>query len=233
MEQIVSAVEQIVSECSNGECSIVYSWVPQNLLAFKTTEANFSTSTTEDCAFWVSFELGDLIFLFSLALFMIIPGWDYSVTHCVGTYALFIVIGSCLLLLLPIFPQPVTHLVKVSWDALEEVLTSAVITMCVNECLSLFQLNTTNECVCLPGTTGHNCTEGKSQICTANSVDYCLLNADCRIRLSVSVFITKNTWHILRKIIMIYMHMCNTYTMAKVAGTILHSWKLKMFSYRK
>ena len=176
-------MEQIVSECGNGECCIVYSWVPQNLLALKTTEANFSTSTTEDCAFCVSFELGDLIFLFSLALFMIIPGWDYSVTHCVGTCALFIITGSCLLLLQHIFPQPVTHLaVKVSWDALEEVLTSAVITVAY-VCLSLYSL------------------------------------------LKYVAYFTENNHDISR--------MCNTYTMAKVAGTILHSWKLKMFSYRK
>ena len=35
--------------------------------------------------------------------------------------------------------------------------------MCVEECPSSFQPNTANEC-CPPGTTGHNCTDGESNI---------------------------------------------------------------------
>ena len=35
--------------------------------------------------------------------------------------------------------------------------------MCVEECPSPFQPNTANEC-CPPGTTGHNCTDGESNI---------------------------------------------------------------------
>ena len=51
-----------------------------------------------------------------------------SLTVLVSHVQYFIITGSCLLLLQHIFPQPVTHVaVKVSWDALEEMLRSAVI----------------------------------------------------------------------------------------------------------
>ena len=38
--------------------------------------------------------------------------------------------------------------------------------MCVDECLSPFQPNTANECVCPVGTTGYNCSEGESWLKT-------------------------------------------------------------------
>ena len=71
-----TAVEQIESECVNG----VWSNTVQGSTEFtrsQTPEANFSTSTREDCAFCVSPEL-DVEAGLSLS--------PDSVTHCVGEY---------------------------------------------------------------------------------------------------------------------------------------------------
>ena len=71
-----TAVEQIESECDNG----VWSNVVQGSAEFirsQTPEANFSTSTRQDCVFCVSPELDVEVELhFS----------PDSVTHCVGDY---------------------------------------------------------------------------------------------------------------------------------------------------
>ena len=69
-----TAVEQIESECSNGEWSNTVRSSTE-FTRSTTTEASFSTSTRQDCAFCVSPELGDVLSLTT-----------DSVTHCVGEY---------------------------------------------------------------------------------------------------------------------------------------------------
>ena len=71
-----TVVEQIESECSNGEWSNVVRGSPE-FTRSQTTEASVSTSTREDCAFCVSPEL-DVEAMLSLS--------PDSVTHCVGEY---------------------------------------------------------------------------------------------------------------------------------------------------
>ena len=123
-----NAVEQIEAECDDGTWSNEVEG-STDFTRSPTPEANFSTSTRQDCAFCVSFELdkeSELPF----------QSPD-NVTHCVGESlntcmcTISIITENCWC----IFPQPVTHLaVKVSWDALEQVLVIAVtstITPCV------------------------------------------------------------------------------------------------------
>ena len=69
-----TALEQIESECVNGMWSNTVQGSPE-FTRSQTTEASFSTSTREDCAFCVSPELDDEAGL-SLS--------PDSVTHCVG-----------------------------------------------------------------------------------------------------------------------------------------------------
>ena len=69
-----TAVELIESECDNGVWSNTVHGSPEHTRS-QTTEASFSTSTREDCAFCVSPELGDVLSLTT-----------DSVTHCVGQY---------------------------------------------------------------------------------------------------------------------------------------------------
>ena len=74
-----TAVEQIESECDNGEWSNVVQG-NTDFTRSQTTEASFSTSTRQDCALCVSPELGDVLSLTT-----------DSVTHCVGEYVTCIV----------------------------------------------------------------------------------------------------------------------------------------------
>ena len=129
----------------------------------QTPEANFSTSTRQDCAFCVSSELDEQAELFFSS---------DSVTHCVGEY---VTIDTSALYH---SPQAVDITVYIS-TACDSSCSEGLMgctgfgpdrccnyynnSMCVDECPSPFQPNTASECVCPPGTTGHNFTEGKSQ----------------------------------------------------------------------
>ena len=71
-----TVVEQIESECTNGVWSNVVQGSPE-FIRSQTPEANFSTSTRQDCALCVSPELDEE------AVLSLSPD---SVTHCVGEY---------------------------------------------------------------------------------------------------------------------------------------------------
>ena len=71
-----TVVEQIESECDNGDWSYLVQGSPE-FTRSQTSEASFLTSTREDCAFCVSPEL-DVEAGLSLS--------PDSVTHCVGEY---------------------------------------------------------------------------------------------------------------------------------------------------
>ena len=71
-----TVMEQIESECNNGVWSNVVQSSSEHTRS-QITEANFSTSTRENCSFCVSPELGLTISLTT-----------DSVTHCVGEYVI-------------------------------------------------------------------------------------------------------------------------------------------------
>ena len=115
-----TVVEQIESQCDNGEWSNVVLGSTE-FTRSQTTEASFSTSTREVCLFCVSPELEPFIAYIT-----------DSVTHCVGEYmSLDTSTLHRQLPLLCVFPQPVTHLV--SWDVLIILLiaVTTTITPCV------------------------------------------------------------------------------------------------------
>ena len=154
-----TAVEQIESECVNGQWSNVVRGVKERTRS-QATKASFSTSTREDCSLCVSPELGAALSLVT-----------DNVTHCVGEC---VTRHKCTLhrqlLIIAVYISIECHLscnegfmrcsVHIHADSCCNYYNNS---MCVDECPSPFQPNTANECVCPPGTTGFNCTEGESR----------------------------------------------------------------------
>ena len=149
-----TVVEQIESECDNGVWSNVVRGSMDHTHS-QTTEASFSTPTREDCSLCVSHELGASLSLVT-----------DSVTHCVGEY---VTRHKCTLHRQLLNYSTECHpacskgfmrcYVHIHADSCCNYYNNS---MCVDECPSPFQPNIFSECVCPPGTTGHNCAEGES-----------------------------------------------------------------------
>ena len=154
-----TAVEQIESECVSGVWSNEVEGNTDNTRS-TTTEANFTTTTRENCSFCLSTELADIL-----------GPTTHSVTHCVGEYItnihrilIYSALHMCLFLLFLCTDCNSAcneGLMRCFGFESDDCCNFYNNSMCVDECISPFVPNTVNECACPVGTTGHNCSEGE------------------------------------------------------------------------